>query len=80
MEVGPDFGKGHTGGWETGADTSGAYVEFDMPPELQPTFGKSTTRRTGVIPTDMPTTPLPIGHLNPTYVPEPWGVKFRGRQ
>jgi hypothetical protein len=44
-------------------------VEFDAPPGLEPTFAKSHTRRTGVIPTD---TPLPLGQLNPKFVPAPW--------
>ena len=48
---------------ETGAVGEGAYVEFDLPPDAQPT--DIGPRNTAVIPT---LTPLPLEPLRPLFV------------
>lgn len=67
VEVGPSFGPAKTGSAQTGAHGSGAYVEFDAPGTIIPTY--VGPRQTGVIPT---ATPLPLNDLNPVFQNTPW--------
>jgi RHS repeat-associated protein len=66
VEISP-FGIPRTAAQETGAFGRGAYVEFNSPGNVIPTF--VGPRSTGVIPT---ASPLPISGANPIFYTRPW--------